>query len=99
MGKLSSAIKLPTVPGEFKNFEEIQKYLINLTKSLYDNIRDIINEFNGKIEVVNISIKDNDPITFGEEIDGSWRIIRSGNNLSFQRRESGVWVEKGRYTP
>lgn len=26
--------------------------------------------------------------------DGSWRIIRSGNNLVRQRRESGSWVTK-----
>lgn len=26
--------------------------------------------------------------------DGSWRIIRSGNNLIFQRREAGSWVTK-----
>jgi hypothetical protein len=27
--------------------------------------------------------------------DGSWRIIRSGNDLEFARRESGAWVTKG----
>ena len=26
--------------------------------------------------------------------NGSWQIIQSGNNLSFQRLEGGVWVEK-----
>jgi hypothetical protein len=26
--------------------------------------------------------------------DGSWRMVRSGNNLVFQRRESGSWVTK-----
>lgn len=31
--------------------------------------------------------------------NGSWRIIRSGNNLSFQRREAGVWVEKSFVAP
>jgi hypothetical protein len=32
------------------------------------------------------------------EIDGAWRIIPDGNDLAFQRRESGVWVEKGAFT-
>jgi hypothetical protein len=26
--------------------------------------------------------------------DGSWRVIRDGNNLSVQRREATVWTEK-----
>jgi len=31
--------------------------------------------------------------------DGSWRFIRSGNNLVVERRESGSWVNKGQWTP
>lgn len=31
--------------------------------------------------------------------DGTWRIVRDGNNLSFQRRESGAYVEKGKFQP
>jgi hypothetical protein len=29
--------------------------------------------------------------------DGSWRMIRSGNDLNFERRESGSWVSKGAF--
>ncbi|MEK6557279.1 MAG: hypothetical protein AABZ14_03150, partial [Candidatus Margulisiibacteriota bacterium] len=37
---------------------------------------------------------------FGDSAtDGTWRIIRSGNNLVFQRRESGVWVDKSMVLP
>ena len=37
---------------------------------------------------------------FGAEgTDGSWRIGRSGNNLVFERRESGSWVTKSTITP
>ena len=32
-------------------------------------------------------------------VDGAWFITTSGNNLSFQRRESGVYVEKSSITP
>ncbi len=30
--------------------------------------------------------------------DGSWRILISGNNLNFERRESGTWNAKGSFT-
>ena len=30
--------------------------------------------------------------------DGSWRITRSGDDLQFDRRESGSWVNKGSFT-
>jgi hypothetical protein len=33
------------------------------------------------------------------ESEGSWRITRNGNNLVFQRRESGSWVTKEKMTP
>lgn len=32
-------------------------------------------------------------------VNGTWRIVRDGNNLSFQRLETGVWTEKGANTP
>ena len=35
------------------------------------------------------------PFYFGDaSTDGSWRIVRSGNNLVFQRRESSTWNTK-----
>jgi hypothetical protein len=41
-----------------------------------------------------------DAYYFGDSsTDGSWRIIRSGNNLVRQRREAGVWTTKGTDTP
>jgi hypothetical protein len=40
------------------------------------------------------------PILFGDPtLDGSWRIIPSGDNLSFDHREVGVWVSKGTFNP
>lgn len=36
---------------------------------------------------------------FGDpDTDGSWRMIRSGNDLNAERRESSVWVSKGGFT-
>ena len=41
-----------------------------------------------------------DPLNIGDPtVDGNWRITVSGTNLSFQRRESGTFVEKGTMTP
>jgi hypothetical protein len=34
-----------------------------------------------------------------KDTDGSWRIIRDGDNLEFQRRESGNWIMKNRIQP
>lgn len=35
---------------------------------------------------------------FGNEsTDGSWRFYVSGENLVVEKRESGVWVEKGSF--
>ena len=31
--------------------------------------------------------------------NGSWRIVRNGNDFEFQRREGGTWVEKGAMQP
>lgn len=37
---------------------------------------------------------------FGDEsTDGSWRVIREGNNLVHQRLESGTWTTKHTITP
>jgi hypothetical protein len=33
----------------------------------------------------------------GKTTDGSWRMIRSGDDLNFERRESGSWVSKGSF--
>ena len=52
---------------------------------------------------VNIYLNQSPTVTsiiWGDGVtDGSWRIIESGNNLSVQRLESGVWVEKSAFTP
>jgi hypothetical protein len=38
-------------------------------------------------------------IYFGKDgEDNSWRIVRSGDDIHFDRRESGSWVNKGSFT-
>lgn len=47
-----------------------------------------------------VSVSDLDAYYLGDSTtDGSWRLIRSGDNLLRQRRESGNWVTKGTDTP
>lgn len=47
-----------------------------------------------------LHVRSTDAFYFGDETtDGTWRIIRDGNNLVFERRESGSWVTKSSMTP
>jgi len=40
-----------------------------------------------------------DPTYIGDpNTDGSWRFIINGTDLSVQRREGGIWVEKAAFT-
>ena len=43
----------------------------------------------------NLEVGSSDGLYFGDQsTDGSWRIIRSGNDLVIERRESSSWVTK-----
>lgn len=40
------------------------------------------------------------PLVIGPDAtEGSWRIVKSGDDLSVDRYESGVWVQKGSFNP
>lgn len=59
------------------------------------------NALNGVLDVSSTSVT---PVVtaiyFGDaNVDGTWRIVVSSGNLSFQLRESGVYVEKSAVTP
>lgn len=52
------------------------------------------------IRIERMTSGDEEYIYFGNEsTDGSWRIIIVGTDLSIQKREAGVWVEKSSFTP
>lgn len=61
------------------------------------------NVFTGTLDIVGGSSSTTPQVTsiyFGDPAtNGTWVITTSGNNLSFQRRESGVYVEKSAVTP
>ena len=47
----------------------------------------------------NIEIEASSAVYLGDmNTNGSWRLIRSGNDAVMQRRESGVWVDKFAFT-
>ncbi|GIV32718.1 MAG: hypothetical protein KatS3mg031_0253 [Chitinophagales bacterium] len=47
-----------------------------------------------------LQVRDSDAFYFGDPaVDGTWRIVRNGSNLSFERKESGVWVQKSVMAP
>lgn len=39
------------------------------------------------------------PGNTGNEDNGNWRMIISGNDLNFERREAGAWIKKGAWKP
>ena len=54
----------------------------------------------GDIELApNLVLASDKAVNLGDPAtDGSWRIIRDGNNIVFQRRESSTWVTKNTIT-
>jgi len=60
-----------------------------------------LNVFTGTFDIDTTSSSGGaNPLYIGDSgTDGSWRFIIVGNDLSVQRRESGVWVEKGSFMP
>ena len=60
---------------------------IRVTLDMNDN--DIIN-------IANLALSSTGIVYFGgTTTEGSWRLVRSGDDLKVQRYESSVWVDKG----
>jgi hypothetical protein len=53
------------------------------------------------IRIVDMKFSGSDQYVYlgDENTDGSWRLIIVETDLSIQKRESGVWVEKSSFTP
>jgi len=58
MGLLSHKITLPAVPDEFEKFEDLVDYLNDLNQAVYNSVSELQEEFNGKIEIVNLLAKE-----------------------------------------
>lgn len=65
-----------------------------------NGITGLLERDNSSTPTGDVTIGSGNAFYFGSSTtNGSWRIIRDGNNLSFQRREGGTWVEKGAMQP
>lgn len=60
------------------------------------------------IKVDNVGFRSGNDIILGSgnvvyvgdpDTNGTWRLVRVDNDWVTQRRESGVWVDKGSYQP
>ncbi len=70
------------------------------TKSVLDQFFRLFKQTSINIYDDLIAAQRDHVLYFGDEAtEGTWRIIQSGNNLSFQRLESAAWVEKSAVTP
>lgn len=87
---------------------DLEKELVRLKTDLQDNIDRLKKKFDGlRTELANqpayqfggFSPQANDLNIGDPAIEGAWRIVKSGTNLSMQRFESGIWTEKGSFTP
>lgn len=83
--------KIDAVKGDME--EEISK----IKKKIDDMKTDILNIPNHVFG--GFSPQSNDLNIGDPSAEGAWRIVKSGNDLSFQRYESGTWTEKGAFTP
>jgi len=86
MSEISTDILLP-VP---KNQDEKDLY-----NAISERLREIAEAIND-----NMFLPATGAYYFGDiETNGSWRIIRDGNNLVHQRLETGTWTTKNTITP
>lgn len=93
---------LSSTKADLKNeVTTLREEIAEFTKKIKAKYADLKNEilsapqyqfggFSPQVNDLNIG----DPAT-----NGSWRIVKSGSNLSVQRLESGAWVETFAFTP
>ena len=63
---------------------------------------DVVGTISGNAAVINgdIQTTDSNAFYFGDpSTDGTWRILRVGDSLVFQRRESATWIDKNTLPP
>lgn len=75
---------LEVPPPNFSSIEDAQNWCDNLYRYLQKSL--ILDSSEGMY-------------LGSQKTNDSWRIIRDGNNISFQRLEVGAWVEKGNFVP
>ncbi len=87
--KTTKNIRTPNLSGVSDPL--VEQILVDLCRTVKDTFNNVYQDLN------NITNQYNDLGAPGT--NGSWRLIQSGNNLSVQRLEGGVWVEKSSFHP
>lgn len=79
---------------------EIHEFMDKMRKK-YDGLKNEIMTINGQQwhQFGGFSPQFNDLNIGDPSVEGAWRIVKSGNNLSVQRLESDIWTEKGNFQP
>lgn len=88
--------------GELKEAKNQFESELKKLKEKYASLRnEIMNEIlnQSRYEFGGFSPQFNDLNIGDPSVEGAWRIVKSGDNLSFQRLESGTWTEKFATTP
>lgn len=76
----------PAIETDKSGIQKTFDDAFRVCKQAFLNIYDDLN---------NQDTRTNEVLYFGDpDTNGAWRIITSGNNLAFERREAGSWVEK-----
>lgn len=76
-----------------KSLEELREKVRKNHDNLKSEMRQPLYTFGG------FSPQTNDLNIGPPEVEGAWRMVKSGDDLVFQRYESGAWTLKGSFTP
>lgn len=86
-------IALPEVP------EGLDEGMTDYLRNLQGNIEEYLRKMYDSLVLTDIFLSSDSAIYIGEfDVDGTWRLIRDGNDFAVQRRESGSYVEKFAFT-
>lgn len=88
------------IQDQFKEFKkEIEEFKDKLKEKYADLRNNLATTTHPRYEFGGFSPQFNLLVIGPDATEGSWRIVIDGSNLSVQRYESGVWVEKGSFNP
>lgn len=86
---------------ELSNLRKEIEDFIDKMRNKYDDLKNEVMTINGKqwYQFGGFSPQFNDLNIGDPSIEGAWRIVKSDEDLQFERLESGVWILKGSFTP
>jgi hypothetical protein len=82
-------IALPPVPDKLP--QEVREY----AEKLHDSIKKHLRQIYDSLVTTDLELASDAAIYLGNfDTNGSWRFVRSGNDLVIQRLEAGTWTTK-----